>query len=214
MGKLISENRPVSGFDRFSFEGAGEILLEQGDEVALTLEGDEAVLAKIQTEVSDGKLVIKYRSWLDLLWFSQRIKAHLVMKEIHEAGISGSANLQASNLTTDRLKLSVSGSADMDLDGLTADDLEVRVSGSAQFEVTGKALHQHLHISGSGKYEAWGLDSQDAEVRVSGSGRITLKVQNSLDVHVSGSADVRYLGEPKVSQQVSGSASVRHMESK
>jgi Putative auto-transporter adhesin, head GIN domain len=214
MDKLISEERQVSGFDRFAFEGAGEIFLEQGQVEALTLEGDADVLARIKSEVSDGRLVIKPKSWLDFLWFRQRIKVHLVMKEIHEIKISGSANLQGSSLITSRLALEVSGSADVDVDRLETENLDVNISGTGQFEAAGRATRQHLHISGSGKYEAWGLDSQDAEISVSGSGRITLKVQNSLNVRVSGSAEVRYLGNPQISQHISGSANVRRMESK
>jgi hypothetical protein len=212
MGKLISEQRPVAGFDRVSLEGAGDILLEQGQVEALVLEGDEEVLARISTEVSDGKLVIKYKSWFDLIWYRQRIKAHLTLKELHEIGISGSGSVRASSLAADRLKLSVSGSADMDLEGLEADNLEVHVSGSGEFELRGRATHQDMHISGSGKIEASGLEGQDAEVHVSGSGRITLNVQDSLGVRVSGSADVRYLGQPRISQRISGSASVRRMD--
>ena len=212
MGKLISEERPVAGFDRVSLEGTGDIFLEQGPVEALTLEGDEEVLARIKTEVSDGKLVIKYKSWFDLIWYRQRIKAHLTMKDIHEVGISGSGSVRASSLASDRLALSISGSADMDLEGLEVEELDVRVSGSGEFDLHGKATHQDMHISGSGKIDAWGLEGQDAEIHVSGSGRITLKVQESLDVRVSGSADVRYLGEPRISQRISGSASVRRMD--
>jgi hypothetical protein len=213
MGKLISEERHVAGFDRVSLEGMGDILLEQGPVEALSLEGDEEILERISAEVSDGKLVIKYKSWFELFWHRQRIKAHLTMKDIHGISISGSGTVRASSLASDSLRLSVSGSADMDLEGLEVDDLDVHISGSGEFDLRGRATHQNLHISGSGKIEAWGLEGQDAEVHVSGSGRVTLKVQDSLDVRVSGSAEVRYLGEPKISQRISGSASVRRMDS-
>jgi hypothetical protein len=208
------ETRPVSSFDRITLRGYGDIILEQGDNEALTIETSKEMLERIKTEVSDGELIISFKSWFDI-WFSHKpILYRIAIKNLQALGISGSGKVSSEHLHADKLRLSISGSGDVDIDDLSAEELVVHTSGSARWELVGKVTRQEVHISGSGTYDAWGLDSQQALVRVSGSGHLTLKVEQSLDISISGAGDVSYLGDPQVNQSISGAGRVRKMAPK
>src|SRR5690242_12646963 len=50
-GNVVTEARPVSGFDRVSVSGAGQLKVTQGDAESLTIETDDNLLPYIRSEV-------------------------------------------------------------------------------------------------------------------------------------------------------------------
>ena len=43
-GNVVTENRPVSGFDGVSHTGIGRVIITQGEEESLTIEADDNIL--------------------------------------------------------------------------------------------------------------------------------------------------------------------------
>lgn len=211
MARMVSESRPVSGFDGIRLEGKVEAKLTQGEVEGLTIEVKEATLPHVKTEVDNGVLVIGLKNWMDYLFYHDVIRVQIALKDLVDLHVSGDADVKSASLHVNRLSVHISGSADVTVTDLQAKDLEVHISGSGRFDLGGKVTSQELQLSGSARYETEHLESQEADVRVSGSGKVTLNVQEKLNVSVSGSADIRYQGEPKVSQRVSGSASIKKM---
>lgn len=213
-GNLITESRPVRGFDQIAVSGNGTLIVKQGAQESLTIEAEDNIMRKIRTEVRGDRLEIDLdRGWRpDFSWPRKPITYTVTVKDLEAVNLSGSGDLEAANLTVDRLKVELGGSTDAWLDNITARDLEVRVSGSGNVRVSGTATGQELNISGSGDYDADGLASRDAQVQISGSGKVTVRVSEALDVRVSGSGDVDYIGNPRVEQNVSGSGNVRRIE--
>jgi Putative auto-transporter adhesin, head GIN domain len=205
----ITETRPVSGFDRISLRGYGDIVLEQGETESLTVETTQEMLSRLKTEVNNGELVLGFKSWFDIWFGHDPIKYTITFKSLRDLGISGSGKVTAEHLHSDELKLRVSGSGDVDIADLEAEKLDVHTSGSAKWTLAGKVTRQEISISGSGRYDAWSLDSQEAAVHVSGSGHLALKVEKTLDISISGAGDVSYIGDPQVKQSVSGSGKVK-----
>ena len=205
----ITESRPVSGFDRISLRGYGDIVLVQGETESLTIETTQEMLNRLKTEVNNGELVLSFKSWFDIWFGHDPIKYTITLKSLRELGISGSGKVTAEHLHSDNLKLHVSGSGEVTVADLVAESLEVRTSGSARWTLAGKVTRQEVGISGSGRYDAWALESQEAVVHVSGSGHLALKVEKTLDISVSGAGDVSYIGDPQVKQSISGAGKVK-----
>jgi hypothetical protein len=208
------ETRPVSGFDRITLRGYGDILLEQGESEAITIETTKEMLERIVTEVKDGELVINFKNWFDLWFHHKPIQYRIALINLKGLAVSGSSKVRAEHLKGDHLKLSVSGSGEVVIPDLNVEGLEANTSGSAKWDLAGKVVHQEVHISGSGRYDAEGLDSQQAVVRVSGAGHLALKVQQMLEISISGSGEVSYLGDPQVNQSISGAGRVWKAEPK
>jgi hypothetical protein len=202
------ETRPVSGFNRISLRGYGDMVLEQGESESITIETTKDMLESIVTEVKDGELVIRFKNWFDI-WFNHKpIQYRIALINFKSLGVSGSSKVRAEHLMGDHVKLSVSGSGEVTIGDLNCEGLEAHTSGSARWDLAGKVVHQEVHISGSGRYNAEGLDSQQAVVRVSGSGHLALKVQQALEISISGAGEVSYLGDPQVNQSISGAGKV------
>jgi hypothetical protein len=57
-GKIITENRDVSGFDKVDLQSIGNLTIVQGTEESLTIKADDNLLPYITTEVFNGTLEI------------------------------------------------------------------------------------------------------------------------------------------------------------
>jgi len=206
-GNLITESRSVSDFDRVDLSGCGQVVITQSGEESLVVETDDNIMPYVRTIVKTGTLDLgfdaKYKRISPTrLWFTLNVKDLVGLK------ISGSGDITAASLDTDRLEVKVSGSGDVGIDSLTAKNVKVRISGSGDVELAGEATGQDIGVSGSGKYRAQDLHSETVKVKISGSGSTTVRATESLDAHTSGSGAVNYYGNPKVKSKITGSGKI------
>lgn len=206
-GDVISETRSVSGFDKVSLSGQGEIILTQGETESLEIEAEDNIVAVIETEVRGNTLHIGPRNNTQIRP-TEPVRFYLSAEEITGLEVSGSGAITVDALETDSLSIEVSGSGDINIGNLSTDDLALDISGSGDVEIEGQASSQVIRISGSGKYEAADLESAEADVEVNGSGEANLWVTETLTIDISGSGTVNYYGSPIVSQDVSGSGEI------
>ena len=206
-GNVVTEERPMSGFNRVSLTGSGELIITQGKEESLTVEADDSLMRYIKTEIKGGMLILGFTNEAKnkSIRPTKPIKFNLNVKEVTGLNLSGSGSINTPSLETDRLEIVISGSGDVRIDSLTAQGLVARLSGSGQFNLAGQAGEQDIHISGSGHYRAGQLKSRTAMLGVIGSGNATVWVNDTLDVQISGSGNVQYYGSPSVSRKILGS---------
>lgn len=212
-GNVVSEERAVSGFDKVSLQGSGDIFLEQGSEEGLTIEADDNLMQYITTEVRNGELVIAFKDNVSVQT-SRDIRYYLKVKDLSNVSISGSGDIIAESFETSALRLSISGSGNVNIDDLDVTTLTIQSSGSGNFELNGTAGTADVTISGSGKYIAGDLETNDTSITIGGSGEARVWAKNNLKVQISGSGDVNYYGSPSVSQSISGSGDVNSLGAK
>ncbi len=206
-GKVVTEERPVSGVNRVSLTGSGELTITQGKEESLTVETDDGMMRYIKTGMKEGTLILGFTNEVKNKSIRpiKPIKFNLNVRQIAGLNLSGSGSINTASLETDRLEIVISGSGDVRIDSLTAQELVARLSGSGQLNLAGQAGEQDVRISGSGRYRAGQLQSRTAMMEVSGSGNATVWVNDTLDVQISGSGNVQYYGSPSVGRKISGS---------
>lgn len=212
-GKIVQEDRAVSGFDKVSLQGSGDILLSQGSEEGLTIEADDNLMEYITTEVRNGELVIAFKDNVSLQT-TRDIRYHLKVKDLSSISVSGSGDINADAFKTDALRVAVSGSGNVKIDNLDVNRLDIQSSGSGNYDLRGKAGAADVTISGSGKYLAGDLETGDTSITIGGSGEAMVWANTNLKVQISGSGDVSYYGTPSISQSISGSGDVKSLGSK
>jgi len=205
-GNLVSEDRPVSGFDRVSLSGFGDVNIVQGDVESLTVTTDDNILEYIKTEVRGDTLVLSFTNagQRKNISPSDGINFDLVVVELSRLDISGAGSFYIDQLETEKLEADLSGAGSLEIKSLNADELVTRISGAGSIIIAGQVKGQEVSHSGVGTYHAADLRSDTAFIDVSGAGTSTVWVLENLDVEVSGLGNVIYYGSPRVSQQVSG----------
>lgn len=210
------DKRNVPSFSQISLRISGTLYIKQGPVQSVEINAKSSTLEKIETEVKDGKLIIKFEdnhfSWRN--FESGEILIHVTVPEIERLEVSGSGDIIAEGgIKAGGLGLAVSGSGDIKLATLEASKVESSVSGSGDIfiEDGGGANSFSIAVSGSGNVKAEGFEAKNVTVKISGSGDCSVFASENLDVRVSGSGDVYYAGNPSVDSSVSGSGSVKNI---
>lgn len=206
-GKVISDERNVSNFEKIQVGGAFNVFLTQGDKEYLRIEAEENLMSYIKSEVIGGKLKIYSDKNLNP---TKEMKIYLTFKNLEDIDISGACELKGENrFTLDELEMEVSGAAEIFLE-LELNELDANFSGASEVELKGKAGEVEIDISGAGELEAGDFETESMEISISGAADAKIFVTKSLNVFVSGAASVKYKGNPSVSTNVSGAGSVSH----
>ena len=208
-GHVVQENRNVSGFDSVKLAAMGEMNLRQGDRESLTVEAEDNILPRIQTEVEGSTLVIRVERGVSISP-STTVRYSLTVKELANLELSGSGKIYAAPIKSREFSVRLPGSGEIRLDNLAANSLTASISGSGSIRIPGRVSSQQVRISGSGDYDGENLQSRTADISVSGSGDSRVWVQDELTASISGSGHIEYYGNPRISQHVSGSGRTRN----
>jgi hypothetical protein len=211
-GRVVIEERDVSGFNSIWVTGAGRVFITQGNSESLTIETDDNLLEFIETRVRGKTLEIGFTD--DTVFSSSGGRKTLEpsegfifrigVKDLKAIILSGATRVEMGQLTTDGFDINLSGAGDIKIDGLNANRLDVLISGAGGVEVGGEVEVQDVRLSGLGRYQAFDLESREAEVNLSGAGDAEVWVTDVLDVLLSGVGNVKYYGDPEITQNVTG----------
>ncbi len=210
------QTRKVDAFTEISLRIGAKLHLEQGSKQNLEIVAKASTLDEIITEVKDGKLIIRFPN-KDYFWNTFRpgeITIYITIPEINGLGVSGSGDIIAEDeIKTKSLDMAVSGSGNINLSELSAERVKAIISGSGNIIVAGKEAAQDLSvaISGSGNFKGMDFGADDVSVKVSGSGNVDVEANNNLYIRLAGSGNVTYKGKPLVDQSIAGSGKVRKM---
>jgi len=212
----VTETREVRDFDRVTLKEFGKLIIQQGEEEALSIETHSDLMPKILSEVKNGELILglkggildKFTDFLSTSLSGHRITFHLTVNELRTLRVSGAASVDLQALQTDKIAFLLSGAGSIDSDGLTAEFVEVRLSGTGKIELRGEAEAQQVLISGAGGYVARKLKTNQARIKLSGAGKAIVWAAEDLDVTISGLGSVDYYGEPELQLDITGFGNV------
>lgn len=204
-GPADSEDREVGDVRAVELSTSGDLVVVQGDRPALTVTAAKPALARLTSEVTDGRLVLSSNG----AFVTGPIAYLLETDHLDDVVIRGSGDVTGSGVTGDDLSVLVQGSGDVTLDGLDARRVEVRIEGSGNVTLAGKADQLVVRVAGSGDAYTFDLDARSVTAEIAGSGDVETSVTHALDARIAGSGNVVYRGDPQVSSQVLGSGDIR-----
>ncbi len=206
--------RDVPSFSAVSLKISGTVYLEQGNNQSTRVEASETALEELVTEVKDRTLIIRFRN-NNTFWRSfnhGKIEIYVTVPDIEALSVSGSGNIESSNIKSRIMEFTVSGSGDISVGNLNSERIKATVSGSGNIYLGGGSADEFSSaISGSGKIKALDLETSNADIKVSGSGNCTLTAQKSLKARVSGSGGISYKGSPQLDTHITGSGRIKKL---
>ena len=211
-GPIVNETRSVSGFNSLDVRVGATVYYRQSPVTRVEVSAQQNVLDVLQTYVSNNKLVVKYK---DNVWVksNEMVRVEISAPDINSLRLSGSGNVYVNGpVTTGALDLDISGSGDVNLTELNTSHLDANISGSGSIRISGgTATEEKLKISGSGSLELENVVASRITTNTSGSGTIKVTANQVLNVTISGSGNVYYKGSPQVNVSVSGSGRVSRL---
>ena len=198
-------------FSAITLGVSGEVIIRQGNEHKVIVEGDRKTLEETNIYIKGDRLVITDKN--NWRWGSRKkIKVYATLTDFSGARVSGSGTIRSEGiLAGDEVRLTVSGSGKIDLH-LEAEAVSTAISGSGRIVLTGRADKLAVSISGSGSCRAEELQAADADIAISGSGSAWINASREIVSRISGSGSVYYKGEPqRINNHSSGSGRLRKM---
>ncbi|HUH96272.1 MAG TPA: DUF2807 domain-containing protein [Anaerolineales bacterium] len=205
-GKIVSESRNITGVAAVDISYPAEIVIQQGPNESLLVEGDDNVLPQLRTRLDGDTLYIENSEplWSARVNPSRPVRITINVKDLHSLGFSGAGTVHAQNLQTDHLAMNVSGAGAVTLENVNIGRIDCQLSGVGNVTISGSADDLKVDLSGVGFFHGADLLSRTAEVQVSGTGSAAVHPKDRLTAEVSGLGSVNYYGNPSITKQVSG----------
>jgi hypothetical protein len=210
-GNVVEQTYNVSGFDRVTLAGSGNLFIVVGDTEGLTVQAEDNLIPLLDVQVTGDELTIGFKSGTNVNP-TRPMNFYVTVTNLSSVRLLGSGNVQVGPLNTNDLDAQIAGSGDMTLDQLTANRFTVEIPGSGRVQVNGTVTDQTITILGSGNYDAANLKSTNAVISIAGSADVTVDVSDSLSVNIAGNGTVRYTGNPEVKKTILGSGDIKKID--
>lgn len=205
---LVSQDRPVESFHALSLSGGIEATVKKGAKPALKLTGEPDDLAKIESAVKGGKLVVGPKQ---SAWRVGHVTAEITVPSLDSLEASGGVVVKGLGLEGKRCAIDLSGGVQVELDGVACDALGLEASGGAGVKLSGTAKSLDLDASGGVQLETRSLAVSQAKIRASGGVNGGLAVADALEADLSGGVQLKVKGHPKVARaDTSGAAKLSY----
>ncbi len=190
-GVIKVEKRQTANFKAVDIGGTFDAEIVAGKEFSVEVEGDEALLPLVRTEVYGDTLEIGFHSGWKLGWWKHKtIKLRISMPEIE--------------------KLEVSGASKANVAGIKAETFSIDLSGASSARTEGESKELKIEVSGASKVDAANLKSETVSVDASGACNVEVFASKSIDADASGASKITYSGDPEtVKKDTSGASSVK-----
>ena len=150
--ELISDLRTPGNFYGLVLNTNANVILTQGTETALRVEGDLRLIKSIRTEVLNGALVISGTN-------NRPVTVYVTMEEINLIEINGAGKVFSSQpVNSDMLLLKVNGTGSIKLD-VRALALGMIVKGTGKIIASRSVGESFVRVFGKGNVYAQGLDT-------------------------------------------------------
>jgi Putative auto-transporter adhesin, head GIN domain len=212
-----TEERNLPAFTEISLRIPAKLYVQQGDVQKVTIDARAATLKDIVTEINGRTLVIKFpiRNYFWKNLDPGSIIIHITLKEISGLSLSGSGDIIAeSTLTSPILNANISGSGNINLSDLKVDRMTAVISGSGNVNLKNSKVASEFSgtISGSGNIKAQNFEAEDVKVTISGSGNCSVASNGRCNVRIAGSGNFYYIGKPVIDSSIGGSGSVKQIK--
>jgi hypothetical protein len=215
-GILTSESRQVSGFDAVRLDGAGKLLITQGEIESLTIEAEDNILPELNSTVQGSTLVLGFQDnfWRRTLIPTKTITYTLTVKDLAKVTFNGAGDLEMDKLDTSSLSININGAGQASINDLNADSVNIQITGTGNVQLAGEVAQQNISIDGAGNVQAGDLRSVNTTVKVNGLGNGTVWATETLDVTINGGGTLGYYGAPNITQNINGAGDINNLGSK
>ncbi len=195
-GTTTTITRSIKNFDQVNLSGFFEVILVEGKEGEITLEGEENILPYVITEVKNGSLNIKTRKNTNIKT-TRKLTVTVPFNDINSISLGGSGNIiSKKTITGNQISFSIGGSGNIKAN-VKVNTVKTSIGGSGNINLQGQTDHLKCSIGGSGNIKAYDLSANELKVSLAGSGNIKVSVKERIKATVVGSGNIYYKGNPK-----------------
>jgi hypothetical protein len=194
-GKIVTEKRNVSQFNKITVANGLDCEVIQADNFEVTVEADDNLINGIKTQVENNTLVIysEYNNYINVT--SKKITVKLP-KILSLESSSGSTLKSGSLLTGEDITLKSSSGSSMEVE-VESDKITLETTSGSEQQITGKALKLYTASSSGSHIEANELIANEVYSQSSSGSSTTVNAVLLLDGKASSGSSITYVKTPK-----------------
>lgn len=177
--------------DSIVLAGPDKIIISEGDELAITLEGNSEAGEALRFDRDGDSLAIGRDS--DVYDGSGQAIVRITMPAPQELTIAGSGDIESFSLA-DKADVTIAGSGDISFGPISSENLEISIAGSGSVSGSGTAQDLDIGIAGSGNVILTELNAQNADVEIAGSGNVEFASDGTVSANLVGAGDIVVTG--------------------
>lgn len=181
--------RDVPAFTSISSQGVFQVTVNVGQKQSVALSGSERMLAKIETKVEDGVLMVTMPEHKNFQNDEKMAQITINVEQLNQFQMEGAGKTELNNIAAERFRLNF--------------------QGVGLLRATGKVQTLVLKAEGVGSVNARDLEAQHVDVNVQGVGAVQIRAKESLRAKVEGIGSLTYYGRPAhISKTMDGIGSI------
>lgn len=203
-GKVVKEERKVSGFKAISVHNAIHLYINQGAAEKVTVEAEEDIMHHLYTEVSGGVLKIGIKGSVNNIG---EMNVYVTLKEINSLETGSASKTECDGkIETGELKISTGSASSVKMD-LSCDKLKIRSASASKIRISGTAKAITTESSSASSVDLSELKAETGEVEASSAASVKVQVTRDVDAKASSGAGITITGNPASRNSESSSGS-------
>lgn len=211
---LVTENRQLGEFTAIDMDGGAKVVLVQGNQHSIIVEGSRRVVDQVITKVNDGVLEINFRDRILFENWGESLTLTITFTNLSDFRLDGGVELIADGLNLENLNITINGGASVKMNNLLLNTLGMTLLGGGDIQVSGIAETQNVKVSGGTSYEAEDLQSANVSVEIIGAADVVVWATEALNLDLAGAYSVSYWGSPEITQSIAGIGQVKALGEK
>ena len=196
-GKIKTDVRQVSGFNRVVVQGQVELYLTQESNEGVKIESEENLISLFKTSVSDSTLYVFVPSVKKAL----KLNVTVAFKDLKQVVLLNEVTLKSEKVSNfDEIEF-VCGDASRLNYEFKASKCTLKVLDNGSASLRGYAEHLTIEAHDETEVNAFDLQSDYCTVIGSGYAEISVNAKKKLGVTISGSSNLYYMGEANIWQR-------------
>jgi len=201
-GKVVKEERNISGFDAISVSTGIEVILNQDTFEKVVVEVDENIQEILKTEVKDGKLKIYLKEGVS---HTKTMKVYVTLKNLNSLTASSGSEVKTENsIKAEDLTIHSSSGSEVTME-VNCSMLTVDSSSGSELNVYGTAVAIKAESSSGSDLDASKLVAEKGEASASSGSDLDVHVTKEIRAHASSGSDITVTGNPPVRDTESSS---------
>lgn len=183
----------LKDFSAVVLTGPDDVVISQGPQYAVKVEGDKASVDQLNLSLEDGTLRIGRRAG-GLGGHGGGAQVHVTMPSLVGVSLIGSGDMRVDRLEGRQVRVDILGAGDLDVAHVQADSADVSLTGAGNLTIAGKARTARLRTAGAGDIRAAGLATDQLKLDVVGTGNVAVRANKAAEISVVGAGKAEVIG--------------------
>ena len=196
-GKIKTDVRTVSGFNRVVVQGQVELYLTQESNEGVKIESEENLISLFKTSVSDSTLYVFVPSVKKAL----KLNVTVAFRDLKQVVLLNEVTLKSEKVSNfDEIEFVCGDASKLNYE-FKASKCTLKVLDNGSASLRGYAEHLTIEAHDETEVNAFDLQSDYCTVIGSGYAEISVNAKKKLGVTISGSSNLYYMGEANIWQR-------------